>query len=1054
MRRLLPILVLFIGLVPYGAEAQPVVPANFVVEDVAAGAAFVTPVQVVWLPDGRMLVVEKRGRIQVVKNGVKNAQPMWQGDNEVLNQQDRGFLSVAVDPHYFVNHYIYLLYTVDSDSNGTDNNAYGFGRLTRYTVNFTDSNTVIASSRTILMGTWWKDSPEVLSPSHTIGTLRFATDGSLLVSAGEGSDFTTTDAGGLQPTIFGSSPNKIDSYEDIGAFRAQDVNILAGKILRLNPANGHGYMSNPFHDTNLASKRSKVWDYGMRNPYRFTIRPGSGSTDTSAANPGVIYLGDVGQDTWEEADIARTGGKNFGWPCYEGFDPNSSFQSASPAHTDCSSYGTPANPSSPTSPVLWWNHYEGSGSNPVGLVGNTSIGGAFYNGSQYPAGYQGKYFFMDYGQNWIKFAAVDGNDNVLSVSDFGTDLEGPVDLEVDPVTGDLIYVSIYTNQVRRIRYTGGGSEPPPIAIAQASPTAGVKPLAVNFTSTGSYDPDGDPVTLSWNFGDGQGAIGASASHTYTIAGTYNAVLTADDNKGGVGRDTVVISVAEQTGFPTTPVLDRFNRANGALGPNWTDQMAQLSILSNAVGQTSNTWNDAIWDSVAYGPTQEAYYTFNAITTSSPEHDLMLKVQGTTWTTGLIEIHYDAQNHAVVVNTYDSPNSWRGWATIPNVTFAAADVFGARAYPSGAVEVYKNGTLIGNADVSVWPFHSNGGYIGIEMALATSTRIDNFGGGNAILNVNTAPIAFLTSPLDSSFYAAGDSVHLRGYAHDAQDSASVLTYRWEVDLHHNNHIHPLVEQSDSASFDFVAENHDDGTGVWFLIRYIVTDTGTLADTTITRIFPSVDLSPGPITTSPEHPGTTQPAAYLFTIHNLGPMPAHVFHWLLMADGNPLAQGDTLVAAMDSVQIVSVVQPTLAAGDHLLRAIADTLGTQIDSLGSQFETNESNNVSMATVTVESGGGSVGTPGTTYRFSLSGAYPNPAQGRIAMRLELPAETRVRFDVIDVQGRLVWRAPEQTRVPGIWSLVWNGRDGSGAIARPGLYLARLTANGRTYIRRFVLLR
>src|SRR5204862_4508854 len=95
VRRLLPILCLLVGFAVTRAEAQPAVPPNFVVEDVAPGAGFVVPVQATWLPDGRMLVVEKRGRIQVVKNGIKNAQPMWQGDNEVLDQQDRGFLSVA-----------------------------------------------------------------------------------------------------------------------------------------------------------------------------------------------------------------------------------------------------------------------------------------------------------------------------------------------------------------------------------------------------------------------------------------------------------------------------------------------------------------------------------------------------------------------------------------------------------------------------------------------------------------------------------------------------------------------------------------------------------------------------------------------------------------------------------------------------------------------------------------------------------------------------------------------------------------------------------------------
>src|SRR5258707_14301514 len=98
------------------------------------------------------------------------------------------------------------------------------------------------------MGTGWKDSPEELSPSHSIGTLRFAMDGSLLVGAGDGANFDYMDSGGHSPTIFGSGPNKVDPIEDIGAFRAQYINSLCGKILRVNPATGHGYASNPYAD--------------------------------------------------------------------------------------------------------------------------------------------------------------------------------------------------------------------------------------------------------------------------------------------------------------------------------------------------------------------------------------------------------------------------------------------------------------------------------------------------------------------------------------------------------------------------------------------------------------------------------------------------------------------------------------------------------------------------------------------------------------------------------------------------------------------------------------
>ena len=1031
------------------------VPPDFVVEDIAPGAAFVVPVQVVWLPDGRMLVVEKRGRIQVVKNGIKNAQPMWQSDNEVLDQQDRGFLSVAVDPRYFVNHFIYLLYTVDPDSNGTDDNLYGFGRLTRYTVNFTDSNTVIPSSRTILMGTSWTDGPEELSASHSIGTVRFATDSSLIVTAGEGALFSRMDQGQQQPTAF-QPIGPLDPYEDIGAFRAQDVNTLNGKVLRINPTTGHGYASNPFADGNLADKRSKVWAYGLRNPFRFTIRPGTGVTDTSSANPGAIYLGDVGWDTWEEMNISVAGGENFGWPCYEGGYAQSAYQAANPQHTGCSSYGTAANPVSPTLPRAWWNHSNGAGSSPVGLLGNTSIGGAFYTGALYPAAYAGKYFFMDFGRGWMKYATVDAQNNLLSITDFADDLQGPVDLGIDPANGDLIYISILTDQVRRIRCTtllNGDS--PPVAHGQASPNVGTAPLAVSFASAGTTDPDGDPLTLGWYFGDGQGALGGTAYHVYAGAGTYMAVLSADDGRGGIGRDTVTIDVLSSTPFPSTAVLDNFNRADGPMGGNWAGTHSSFAIVDGQIAETALVWNDAVWAPQVFGPDQEAFYTLTAVNTTSPEHDLELKVQNGSGSNGMIEVRYDAQVNRILLLTYDPSFLWREWLTISPITLLPGDQFGARAYSSGIVEIYVNGARVGAGVVTSWPFYRLGGSIGFAMNWATYSRLDDFGGGSAVLFTNTPPTAFITSPLDSTFYVAGDTLNLRGYGQDAHDAASALTPRWEVDLHHNNHVHPNSITSDSARFDFVPQNDDDGTGVWLMMRYIVTDSGALCDTVYAHVFPSSDVTPSIARTTPMQPGTTAPTRFWFKIYNLGPMPAHIFHWMLMSDAGALAAGDTIIAAQDSVTIERVLPPTLTAGEHTLRVVADTLqAAGTDSIKTLVETDEGNNAAVSSVTVVPGEGTVGVPNPIMRFSLSNAFPNPTGRSMTLSLALSTASTVRFEVMDVQGRRVWQVGEQTLGPGLWPLRWEGRDASAALAHPGLYLARVVVDGHEYVRRFVLLR
>ena len=109
--------------------------------------------------------------------------------------------------------------------------------------------------------------------------------------------------------------------ENVGAFRRRSIDSLSGKILRLDPTTGDGVPSNPYYD--LASPRaprSRVWTLGLRNPFRMTLLPGTGSHDPAAGNPGILYIGNVGFDTWEELEVASGPRLNFGWPIYEGLD--------------------------------------------------------------------------------------------------------------------------------------------------------------------------------------------------------------------------------------------------------------------------------------------------------------------------------------------------------------------------------------------------------------------------------------------------------------------------------------------------------------------------------------------------------------------------------------------------------------------------------------------------------------------------------------------------------------------------------------------------------------
>ncbi len=922
------------------SAAVPVVPANFAVEDAAPGAGLTVPTAIAFLPDGRFFVTEKRGRVYEVRNGVRQANPTVSIENEVLNANDRGLLGIAVDPNYYVNHYLYLLYTVDPDSNGTETNNDAFARLTRYQVNFTDSASVIASSRAILFGHTWTSGPVSASPSHTIGALRWGRDGSLLVASGDGAQFNSVDSGGQDAGAFGAG--KTDPYEDIGAFRAQYIGSLAGKILRLNPANGHGYASNPYATVDLTAAQSKVWCYGVRNPYRFCVRPGTGSTDPAAGSPGTLYIGEVGWSTYEETNVARVGGLNFGWPCYEGVGAQSGYQAASPAHHGCGTIGTPANPATATGPLSQWHHSNASLSIPSGITGITSTGGVFYTATSYPLPYRNQYFYADYGQNWIRVAVVDVNDNLTQVLDFATAADGPVDFAAHPVTGDVHYVAINASQVRRIRYTGpSGGNNPPVAAVSATPQIGAVPLNVSFSSLGSFDPDNDPITYAWQFGDGGSSTAANPTHLYTTTGTFVAQLTVNDGRGGTDIETITITVqAPGAAFPSTPVLDNFNRANGPIGPPWVDATSGLNVSSNALTQSVVT-NSTVWNGGTFGSNQEAYFKFVTASPTAVEQNLMLKVQGTTWSSGHIEVAYNANQSKVNVNTYASSQGWVGRGSVNGVTFAAGDQFGARVDSVGVVHVHKNGVELGSVSAAAWPFATGGGRIGLTLSEINGSVLDDFGGGTVVVTVNTPPTAQILSPPPDDFFHDGENVALSGTGTDGQTPSGSLTYQWIVDLHHNVHVHPAWFTFSGPTASLLGEDHDDGTGVFFRIHLIVTDPGGLADTASVDLWPEVDLTPSAITTLPDPPVEGQPVEYRFHLRNLGRLPAPISRWSLRLGATELAARDTVVAALDSALVrVSGIAP--AAGSYVLRARADSLGTV-------FETNEANNASTRTVGV---------------------------------------------------------------------------------------------------------
>jgi len=291
---------------------------------VASG--FDTPVYITSAGDGsgRLFVVEQSGTIRIIQSGSVLPQPFLDIRSLVLAGGERGLLSVAFHPHYVENGRFFVYYTA-RDASVT---------LAEYRVSPDDPNRADPGSGTVLFSY-----PHADFPNHNGGLLLFGPDGYLYMGTGDG--------GGA------GDPNG----------NAQNLGSVKGKLLRFDVDHGAPYAippDNPF--VGRSDARPEVWDYGLRNPWRFSFD----------ALTGDLWIGDVGQDAWEEIDLqpaGTPGGQNFGWNVMEGMH-------CYPPGSACTPVGT--------LPVAEYGHD----------LGCAIIGGYVYRGSQSPALY-GVYLFAD-----------------------------------------------------------------------------------------------------------------------------------------------------------------------------------------------------------------------------------------------------------------------------------------------------------------------------------------------------------------------------------------------------------------------------------------------------------------------------------------------------------------------------------------------------------------------------------------------------------------------------------------------------------------------------------
>lgn len=381
-------------------------PDGFISQRVASNVNFAGPTGLKVADDGRVFVTEKFGRIYVVENGQRVETPFLDLTSEVYSVgTSQGLAGFALDPNFSSNGHVYVLYT-------TSQNGTRFGRLERYTVSSSDANQIDTSTRLILIGTNASNGFPDGGDIHLVGDLKFGNDGSLLISYGDAA---------------GNGDNN-------AALNSQNLDNLGGVIARVNPATGDGYASNPFATADLSDVRSKIWAYGLRNPYRFEVAA-DGSTNPDDGNPGTLYIGEVQYNNWEELNIAR-GGENFGWPYFQGNDPFFGNES----------------PEDYTAPAVTFTRAEAK----------SSIGGAIIGEGTWPTSYQGRYLHADYVAGWIRSFALDEQGEIIGSSDFATGANGITDMEWDPGTQQLYFVALnqannFQGELYAISYVGSNT---------------------------------------------------------------------------------------------------------------------------------------------------------------------------------------------------------------------------------------------------------------------------------------------------------------------------------------------------------------------------------------------------------------------------------------------------------------------------------------------------------------------------------------------------------------------------------------------------------------------
>jgi cytochrome c len=543
-------------------------------------------------PNGKAYIIERKGAFKVFDPATNRVRLIatipvntkYTSPTGEVVEAEEGLIGLTFHPDFDQNGWIYLMYAHPTISKHL---------VSRWELR--DDQLVASSERVLIEYPTQRE-----TCCHTGGGMAWDASGNLYIAVGNNSGNVLTGQTDERP-----GRTSWDDQRSSG-----NTNDLRGKLLRIHPEPDGTYTIPPgnLFPPGTPATRPEIYAMGLRNPWRVSID----------SRTGFVYWGEPGPDQYEETDKGPIGYDefnqakapgNFGWPYFIGenraipyFDfvenrPRDTRDPKRPTNTSVNNTGLRELP--PAQPSFIEYPYSVSPQFPeFGAGARSAVGGPIYRAAdfrnavrRFPAYYEGKWFIADFVRNWIFTVAMDQTGNLQSIERFLPSYKPVeiIDLKFGP-EGDLYlleYGSTWFNkspdsQLVRIEYNGS-NRAPVVQLTSDRPGAAL-PARIAFSSAGTNDPDGDPLTFGWTVapvdgGPPQRFTERNPTVTLDRPGVYTATLTVSDPSGAASSGSlrviagneppsvgITISGNKSLVFPDVPLRYTVSAVDGEDGP--------------------------------------------------------------------------------------------------------------------------------------------------------------------------------------------------------------------------------------------------------------------------------------------------------------------------------------------------------------------------------------------------------------------------------------------------------------------------------------------------------